>query len=1119
MIPRTELKTYVDDALKGLKDFQSASVDALFDGLYREDRPCMLLADEVGLGKTVVARGLIARKLLEQLSTPGRRRTFRVTYICSNQVIARENLQKLNLFPANIAMKEPVSRIAYLAYEPEERPAKNHQNLLELNTLTPATSFEISRGIGDRWERQAIYAVLHRDTRMRNRHKGLEWILKGSVRKMKRFRRELRWAAENREVRSELPKKYVALLKRTLVAPDAEAIYAEFPRRRRLTLYDATIAIAEQIDGRSWGRLSSACWHLVRQLRECLVKCCLPYVNADLYILDEFQRFRDLIDEDSEEEQAKIARQIFFHRRKNTRVLLLSATPFKAFTGSHEADQGDDHYRDFRRVLRFLLRDDQEQLARYEKHRKSLYRQILDLRTEGTNALNRDHRDEVEKILRSVICRTERHSVISDANALIEDVWKRPDAELPFGPGDILNFQVTDKLARALTRAGLPAAKPVEYCKSALHPLSFLDLYKLKELLKQHRDHPEVLAALQDSKPGWLDLRAIDKYRWTLETAASGDSGPTNARLRMLVDQAVGSHGAGLLWLPPSLPYYGLEAAFDGATGFTKTLLFSSWIMVPRMLATLVSYEVEKRTIGDPRTLHEEQEKEPRRYFTPKSKKRHPLPQMPWSRRSSDGLQLANMSNFTLLYPSLSLADAIDPVANLEEGLTLAEILDRATRRIEALIKDAGLDRYQRRSVGGERWYRAAPLLLDRHLSTGREVIRRFFEDEEAWDQGSWSQEEDGDEPGAKEEHFQYLGECFDDPSLINLGPPPPDLARTLALLALGTPGITCLRSLRRLFPVENDAPQMARAFGVAEEFLSLYNKPESIAAVRLYTPDGPFWQRAAHYGANGCLQAVLDEYFHQLKGQNVGVTSAAKQLRSAVNLNASTINVDSLETFLAGKPKGMRCHYAVEFGSQKIESNEGRQRASNLREVFNSPFRPFLLATTSIGQEGLDFHSYCRRIVHWNLPGNPVDLEQREGRINRFKSLVIRQQVASRYRSELATQGVAEHDDVWDKLFAIADREERIKASKCELIPYWHVEADGGPKIERIIPMYPFSVDRGRLTHILRTLAIYRLAFGQPRQTELVDHLLECELSPDQIRQVIDTLMIDLSPIRYSSR
>ena len=38
-----------------------------------------------------------------------------------------------------------------------------------------------------------------------------------------------------------------------------------------------------------------------------------------------------------------------------------------------------------------------------------------------------------------------------------------------------------------------------------------------------------------------------------------------------------------------------------------------------------------------------------------------------------------------------------------------------------------------------------------------------------------------------------------------------------------------------------------------------------------------------------------------------------------------------------------------------------------------NSPFWPFVLATTSVGQEGLDFQQYCHAVVHWNLPSNPV--------------------------------------------------------------------------------------------------------------------------------------------------
>jgi hypothetical protein len=61
----------------------------------------------------------------------------------------------------------------------------------------------------------------------------------------------------------------------------------------------------------------------------------------------------------------------------------------------------------------------------------------------------------------------------------------------------------------------------------------------------------------------------------------------------------------------------------------------------------------------------------------------------------------------------------------------------------------------------------------------------------------------------------------------------------------------------------------------------------------------------------------------------------------------------------------------------------------------FNSRFRPFILASTSIGQEGLDFHTWCHAVVHLNLPTNSVDLEQQEGRVRRYKGHAIRKNIA----------------------------------------------------------------------------------------------------------------------------
>jgi hypothetical protein len=1110
---RQQLVRYVDEALAGLKDFQRATVDAVYRQMFEGEQRCMLVADEVGLGKTIVAKGIIAKKLKERLDA-GKRTPLRVTYICSNQVIAHENVRKLNLFPSTVHLKKPVSRLVYLARDEEEfvEVGKVPQYLLELNSLTPATSFEVQNSSGLKDERAIIYALLCHDRKLVNRYKGLQWLLKGGVDKMQPYQTYLERMAEKR-YQADLPRRFVRQLKRETLPKAEKAVYDNLRGWRARSVYDAVAEFAEMLDGRTEKTLHRGCLVLIHNLRRILIRCCLRYVNADLYILDEFQRFRDLIDLDNKEEEAIIAREVLLSKRAS-RVLLLSATPFKAFTSHDDVERGEDHHRDFRKVLEFLLSKDEAQLAHYDQHRQALYKQLLGLR-KGDNDLNPAHRCEVETLLRKVICRTERNSVADDPAVMIDDQWREP---LAVGVGDIANFAQTDQIVLALKRLKVHADKPVEFCKSAVYPLSFLDHYKIKEHLKDHKTHPDIVACLRQAKGAWLNFGDVHRYKMVVGGEANGS--PSNARLTMLVEKAIGSMGAGLLWVPPSLAYYPLAGAFDGAANFTKTLLFSAWVMVPRVIGTLLSYEVERRTVGNPET-RESGEKHERKYFTVEGKRRHPVPQIRFSRKGRDrDAQLRNMSNFCLLYPSLSLARTVDLVANLRDQLSLKQLRLKIYEQFQREIDQANLQQFTTPGGDSDRWYWAAPLLLDRSKQRLHVALDEWFlgsEEHDPWGRKTYFRGA-SENASAKELHFEHLRECYENPSATGLGPLPGDLAEVLSDLALGSPAVLTLRSLRRLFPEQRDSQAMVGAFDAADEFINLFNKPESIAAVRLGTGRQSYWQMVAKYCASGCLQAVLDEYFHVLKGQNVDDEGAISQLLGSVNLDTSSINVDDVNSFLQGEPRKMRCHYAVEFGSQRIETDEGGKRATNLREVFNSPFRPFVLATTSIGQEGLDFHSYCRRIVHWNLPGNPVDLEQREGRINRYKGLVIRQFLSGKYQDALGSDGANLSGDVWERLFELADRHERQERGKCELVPYWHVETDG-IKIERIVPMYPFSSDQARLTKILKTLAVYRLAFGQPRQAELVEHLLTHDFSAQEMRQILDTLMIDLSPIGYDRK
>ena len=82
-------------ALAGLKDFQRNTVEYVFKQLYgNEPTSRFLIADEVGLGKTLVARGIIA-KTLEHLQDEVDR--VDVIYICSNAAIATQNVNRLNV--------------------------------------------------------------------------------------------------------------------------------------------------------------------------------------------------------------------------------------------------------------------------------------------------------------------------------------------------------------------------------------------------------------------------------------------------------------------------------------------------------------------------------------------------------------------------------------------------------------------------------------------------------------------------------------------------------------------------------------------------------------------------------------------------------------------------------------------------------------------------------------------------------------------------------------------------------------------------------------------------------------------------------------------------------------
>ena len=98
--------------------------------------------------------------------------------------------------------------------------------------------------------------------------------------------------------------------------------------------------------------------------------------------------------------------------------------------------------------------------------------------------------------------------------------------------------------------------------------------------------------------------------------------------------------------------------------------------------------------------------------------------------------------------------------------------------------------------------------------------------------------------------------------------------------------------------------------------------------------------------------------------------------------------------------------------------------------------------------------------------------------------------------------------------MFARAKKD--LKGKYPDLVPYWCLpDLDGDSvKIERIVPMYPFSQDKLRYDRIIKILSLYRLTLGQPRQEELIS-ILDSELTEGQDKE----LFMNLSPFDHARK
>lgn len=1109
-----EVFEQIEKTLAGLKDFQQASVERVIDNFFSEGHSeRVLVADEVGLGKTIVAKGVIAEMLRRRIhlildagDTEQPQQPFRVTYICSNLALANENRKKLAVFSDDAAKKyvrEPsFGRLVELAAT--ERFGANGQ-LLEVCSLTPSTSFSLTNSDGNVWERYILFQSLMRHEALRPWRPVMDRLMRSEV-KQSTWETRKRWFEDWYEPNEELVDEFLGDLESEVSLSEdlgawlglSDCSYLDaleaIGRRMSSCMPDETEAtwneLLDDAIGRPESVTSASFYRLRSELRTKLAKTCARHIRADLFILDEFQRFDSLLDMSAESENALIAQEVF--KRENPgKILLLSATPFKALSRIEEDEVEASHQEELRHLLTFLMNSDQKKLNEYEAARKDLLASLLRLRDDSFSVedLSAAEKIRVEGALGDFIARTERGQIGENVDSVFRS--KPLDCADFFCQSDIKSFAAMTGLADTVDQVSQArhGHQLMEFYKSAPWALSFLGGYSFRDRLERNLRNPKIRSALGKSTLSWLPRERIANYRLNLSEEAP------NAKVRGLIDRVLNDRVEELLWIPPSAPHYPLQGPFAANREFAKTLLFSAWAMVPRALSGLLSYEVERR-------LHKKKGTRPK-YFVEDKKRTIPLIRL-------EGKNA--LTGWSLIYPSRVLAS--EPLPRGES--TLDDLLvQRRTKFGEMLTR---LHQYESEGPHDHNWYAYAGMLLD-HVSGFQDGLEEW----QRWLQAEQARTKDK----GRRIHLEELGSSLE--LLLDgqktLGSMPQDLADYLALLSVAGPGVCALRALSALWDVESST-KLRAATTVAFGVLTLFNKPESIAVmakqsgIRLKTSSQlssiEKCRKILNYCAQGGFQAMVDEYGHLLKGSDLSVEDAADRFAAVMGFQTSSVTFQYLghtdnQRYVTPLNASLRCHFAVPLGIQSATDDKQQVRVEHIRDSFNSPFKPFMLNSTSIGQEGLDFHWYCNRVVHWNLPTNPIDIEQREGRVNRYKSLVVRRRATEFAESHGIEMDQQEGRDYWEALFSEIDRLSENRIS--DLTPYWHIPT-GTAQIERLVPMMPMSREESRLDEALKILSLYRLAFGQPRQEELLGNLVKRKFSVGEWEKIRNALVINLAPL-----
>ena len=1034
-----------------------------------------LLADEVGLGKTLVAKEVVDRLRQE----PNLRRGFTVVYICSNTEIADQNRAKL-CDEKDCAMP---GRLTLLSLQSLEIGRQREKGMLQVFAFTPGTSLQIEHGTGIAKERRLLLYLVSRIWRKPVKQAKWRDFFRCSA-----GREGWQEGTRPRSLVNEFFRKIAGQLRTRLKDQwESQNVGLLDPHtgkedgKRRLVdcIEECVQALDPDTKSGVFSRKNRN--RIIGELRKGLAHVSLGFLEPNLTILDEFQRFSTILLES--QDKKSIVGRLF--AKGGSAILILSATPYRMYTLSHE---NEDHHQDFLKTLAFLRNEavDSPGLVKLQMDLRA-FRERLHLGdwTKAEDPELSRLRVELESCLKEVMCRTERNWHLEDTAKGVQEVT--PAGVLP-QKTELIEYV---QLRRFLLGQKIGDWNITDFWKSSPSALSFMDSHY--SLTSRIRRGNKLRLPMKVLRPN-AQLPQLSK---------------DNAKFRLLFEKVFAEKKPGVsasswkfLWVKPTYTYY--QDTFYGDCEPAKFLIFSHWRFVPKAISILTSHEALRR-IGRTR-----------------------------QKNQSTPLQFREAVSFYVFdtcYPSVALARCISQLqlpGNRDALPTGKQMFAAARRRILDLLKRSGVQKGKIRSA--PLWKIMARVEA---RSGCRKEITAAFEYSKRWKSGETSEHL----PRHSRQYLQWLeeGSQVDDRVKLTISS---EWIDRLTQIALYSPAVSLMRSFLSVLP---QAEESLEHWGEVLKFClgplrHYFNKRLVQTIIRRHGSGDSYGGKILVYCRNAHFQSVMDEYaylvHHVLQQKNA--KDFLNHIGRAMGMwsGSPAVNDRTKSGQMSRRPKPQPAHFALAFGDDVSNENtegDGKTRKSEVREAFNSPFWPFVLATTSVGQEGLDFHLYCRDILHWNLPSNPVDLEQREGRINRYDGFSIRRNIAGDLPlADVLPEEAGSLGNIWSLIFGMLTRGNPQDAKfKHGLFPHWIYQAKHAtngnrtnlaerPIIRRHLLFYRSSKDHKRYADLKDALYLYRLVFGQPRQQDILEKVFAHRPSerPEDLNQSLAKYMINLSPL-----